>query len=89
MHLPALQDVLPNWPDKRLHIMAEHSTVFTDLFAEPRVQQTLNPEGPHARAFKYFRCDPQSVRQQGFQDSRKDWQCCAGMCMEFRVQGQN
>ncbi|KAJ9518437.1 hypothetical protein QJQ45_018465 [Haematococcus lacustris] len=50
------KDLFPSWPLDRLHIMAEHSTLFTELFGEPKLQQALSPEGPHAKVLKYLRC---------------------------------
>ncbi|GFH26111.1 uncharacterized protein HaLaN_24205, partial [Haematococcus lacustris] len=49
------KDLFPSWPVDRLHIMAEHSTLFTELFGEPKLQQALSPEGPHAKVLKYLR----------------------------------
>ncbi|KAJ9518859.1 hypothetical protein QJQ45_026142 [Haematococcus lacustris] len=50
------KDLFPSWPVDRLHIMAEHSTLFTELFGEPKLQQALSPEGAHAKVLKYLRC---------------------------------
>lgn len=50
-----LCDQVAGWPSEKLHIMAEHSAIFTDLFSDSRVSSVFNPKGPHARAFKYFR----------------------------------
>jgi len=43
------------WPGDKLHILAEHSAVFTDIFGEARVSQAFNPSGPYPRALRYFR----------------------------------
>ncbi|KAL6753605.1 hypothetical protein V8C86DRAFT_2438365 [Haematococcus lacustris] len=54
------KDLFPSWPVDRLHIMAEHSTLFTELFGEPKLQQALSPEGPHAKVLKYLSYTQQS-----------------------------
>lgn len=53
--IQAPKDAAPSWPNDKLHIYTEHSHIFTELFSEPKVLTTLNPTGPHARSFKYFR----------------------------------
>eukprot|EP00967_Tisochrysis_lutea_P049296 scaffold60372_cov21-Tisochrysis_lutea.AAC.3 len=43
--------------NEKLHILAEHSSIFTELISEHKVQQAFNFAGPNAQALKYFR-DP-------------------------------
>ena len=31
------KDQLPTWPNDRLHVLAEHSSLFYDLFSDPKV----------------------------------------------------
>lgn len=40
---------------ERLWILAEHSSIFTDLFSDPKLQQLFSFNGPSGGAMKYFR----------------------------------
>ena len=40
---------------EKLWVLAEHSSVFQDLFSDPKIQQLLSFSGPHAASMKYFR----------------------------------
>ncbi|KAF5829670.1 hypothetical protein DUNSADRAFT_15669 [Dunaliella salina] len=51
----ATRDSFPHWDNEKLHILAEHSSIFTELFSEHKVQQAFNFAGPNAQALKYFR----------------------------------
>eukprot|EP00983_Pelagomonas_calceolata_P091242 1157520-Pelagomonas_calceolata.AAC.1 len=44
--------------NEKLHILAEHSSIFTELISEHKVQQAFNFAGPNAQALKYFRGIP-------------------------------
>ncbi len=49
------KDVLPMWPSDKLTVLAEHSSVFQDLFSDAKVQQIFSSTGPHAASMKLFR----------------------------------
>lgn len=36
-------------------VLAEHSSIFHDLFSDPKILQLLSSAGPHASSLKYFR----------------------------------
>lgn len=42
------------WPNARLCVMAEHSSIFTDLFSDPRVLSVFTTQ-QHALALRHFR----------------------------------
>lgn len=49
------KDRLPTWPAEKLTVLAEHSSVFYDLFSDSKLQQLFASEGPYKQSFKYFR----------------------------------
>jgi hypothetical protein len=49
------KEVFPSWPGDKLWVLGEHSTVFQDLFSDPKLQQLLSFAGPNADTMKYFR----------------------------------
>mmetsp|Transcript_16388 Transcript_16388/g.35447 ORF Transcript_16388/g.35447 Transcript_16388/m.35447 type:complete len:430 (-) Transcript_16388:945-2234(-) len=46
---------MPLWSSDKLHVLSEHSSIFHDLFSDPKIQQMFNFSGPNAQALKYFR----------------------------------
>ena len=39
----------------KLWVLAEHSSIFQDLFSDPKLLQLFSPSGPQASSMKYFR----------------------------------
>ena len=40
---------------EKLWVLAEHSSIFHDLFSDPKILQLLSSSGPQATSLKYFR----------------------------------
>lgn len=60
------KDRMPNWPSDSLGVMAESSSLFYDIFSEPKVQHLFAKDGPvAAQTSKYFRCLHFSSEQTG------------------------